>query len=154
MSRYFIKTSLHSSLNDRKLLFAEFVNAAFPPRSPFVSHASTEYCRNLQILNDKCVEVYQVLNHSFLRLTTRYSNSQSWTGIIILSRSYYLNSKPVLDCDCLLFDSVPKELFCSKSLFSIPYVIDVAILNKKHDQNNKCIPLLQPLYFLLNLSFY
>lgn len=87
MSGYFIKASLHPSLNDRKLLFAEFVNAAFPPRSPFVSHASTEYCRNLQILNDKCVEVYPVLNHSFVRLTTRYSNSQHWTGIFILSSS-------------------------------------------------------------------
>lgn len=154
MSGYFIKASLHSSLNDRKLLFAEFVNAAFPPRSPFVSHASTEYCRNLQILNDNCVEVYPILNNYFLRLTTRYSNHQSWTRIIILSRSYYFRSKPVLDCDCLLFDNVPKELFCSKSLFHVPYMIDVAILNKKHDQNNKCIALLQLLYSLLNLSFY
>lgn len=120
MSGYFIKASLHPSLNDRKLLFAEFVNAAFPPRSPFVSHASTEYCRNLQILNDKCVEVCPVLNHSFLSLTTRYSNSQSWTGIFILSRTCCFSSETVLDCDLLLFDDVPTGFFHSKSLFSVP----------------------------------
>lgn len=129
MSGYFIKASLHPSLNDRKLLFAEFVNAAFPSRSPFVSHASTEYCRNLQILNDKYVEVYPVLNHSFLRLTARYSNSHSWAGIFILSRSCYFSSKTVLDCDLLLFDNVPKGFFSSKSLFSAPHMIDVAIQN-------------------------
>lgn len=154
MSGYFIKASLHPSLNDRKLLFAEFVNAAFPPRSPFVSHASTEYCRNLQILNDKCVEVCLVLNHSFLRLATRYSNSQSWTGIFILGRSYYFSSKTVLDYDLLLLGNVPRGFFLSKSLFFLPYVIDVAILNGEHEQNNECIPLLQLLCSLLNLSFY
>jgi len=129
MSGYFIKASLHPSLNDRKLLFAEFVNAAFPPRSPFVSHASTEYCKNLQILNDKCVEVCLVLNNSVHRLTTRYSYSHIWAGIFILIMSSYFRNKTVLDCDLLLFDNVPKGLFNSKSLFSEPYVIDVAIQN-------------------------
>lgn len=53
MSGCFIRRFLHPSLNDRKLLFAGIVNAACPPRSPFVSHASTGYCRGLQILSDK-----------------------------------------------------------------------------------------------------
>lgn len=47
---------------------------------------------------------------------------------ILIMSSYFCN-KTVLDCDLLLLDNVPKGLFNSKSLFSEPYVIDVAIQN-------------------------